>query len=205
MIVDIHVHTSASRCSNMSPRAMEKAALRAGLDGVVIADHDTQAGYNSAKRECRKIKVYPGVEVTTQEGEVLALFFEGEIDRGLHLVDAVERIRVGGGLVVIPHPFDFLRSGVGNNIELVKPDAVEVFNSRCLLPVFNSLARRFAARHNLLAVSGSDAHFPGEVGRAAMGAGGDFEEEFRKGKVKVVRERYSPPTVHLQTLIAKLL
>lgn len=203
MKVDMHVHTSASRCSNMAPLALEKAAIRAGLDGVVVTDHNTQSGYKSARKVCRKIRIYPGVEVSTRGGEVIALFFEGDIEKGLQLGDAVRLIREAGGLAVLPHPFDFLRSGAGRT--KIRPDAVEVFNSRCLLPVFNRMAERFASENKIQAVCGSDAHFPIEVGRSVVETGGDFEECVRKKKVRIIRKKYSPPTAHLQTILAKLL
>jgi predicted metal-dependent phosphoesterase TrpH len=205
MIVDAHVHTAASRCSNMSPKTLEKAALKAGLEGVVVTDHNTQDGYVSAKRMCRKIKIYPGLEISAKEGEVIALFFEGKIKKGLPAVEVADRIKEGGGLVMVPHPFDILRKGVGSETIDIKPDVVEIFNSRCVLPIFNIKAERFAAENKLLGISGSDAHFPAEVGRSAVRTQGDFEKELRKGKVEIVRRRYSPPTVHLQTIFAKLL
>jgi predicted metal-dependent phosphoesterase TrpH len=189
----------------MSSKTLEIAALKAGLDGVVVTDHNTQDGYVSARRVCKKIKIYPGLEISAMEGEITALFFEGKVKKGLPVAEVADRIREEGGLVMVPHPFDILRKGVGGEIIEIKPDVVEVFNSRCILPVFNSRAERFAAENNLLGISGSDAHFPAEVGRSAVQTDDDFESSMRKGKVKIVRRRYSPPTVHLQTVIAKLL
>jgi predicted metal-dependent phosphoesterase TrpH len=45
-------------------------------------------------------------------------------------------------------------------------DAIEGFNSRCILDTFNRQARKFAKEHGKPVVAGSDAHFANEVGRA---------------------------------------
>jgi len=47
-------------------------------------------------------------------------------------------------------------------------DAIEVYNSRCMLPRFNRLAREFAEKHNLAGTVGSDAHAAFEVGRSVV-------------------------------------
>jgi predicted metal-dependent phosphoesterase TrpH len=56
------------------------------------------------------------------------------------------------------------------NLERIAPlvDAVEVFNSRCLLPIFNKKAEAFAKEHCLLKTAGSDVHTLREVGWARM-------------------------------------
>ena len=51
--------------------------------------------------------VIPGEEVKTDDqGEVIGLFLEREIPRGMSFADTIAAIREQGGLVYVPHPFD---------------------------------------------------------------------------------------------------
>jgi PHP-associated len=78
-------------------------------------------------------------------------------------------------------------------------DAIEVYNSRCMLPRFNREAAQFARRLGLVGTVGSDAHAAFELGRALMmlelfeGPEG-MRNAIRTGKQKV---RWSPPWYHL--------
>jgi hypothetical protein len=57
----------------------------------------------------RDLIVIPGEEIKTDEqGEVIGLFLEREIPRGMTFADTVAAIREQGGLVYVPHPFDRL-------------------------------------------------------------------------------------------------
>jgi len=59
----------------------------------------------------RRLTVIPGEEVKTDgQGEVIGLFLEREIPRGLSFGDTIAAIREQGGLVYVPHPFDRLHA-----------------------------------------------------------------------------------------------
>ncbi len=166
--VDFHVHSHFSSDSNLSPREILKIAEKLGLDAVAITDHNTIEGGKYAKKLSKKIIVFVGSEIKTNEGEVIGLNLRREIREGLPLLETCRRIKEQGGFVIIPHPFDRMRRGIGSLIEKVIGyiDAVEVFNARTLMDRFNRESLSFAERHNLPKVAGSDAHFADELGSA---------------------------------------
>src|SRR6185437_2312687 len=99
--------------------------------------------------------------------EVIGLFLEREIPRGLSFGDTIAAIREQGGLVYLPHPFDRLHAipdAATLHRHLAEIDVLEVFNARLLRDPINNEAARFARKYNLLAGAGSDAHVLQGVG-----------------------------------------
>lgn len=169
MRYDLHVHTDASPCSRAAPADIVEAATDADLDGVAITNHDTLNGYDEVS-DCApsELTVIPGVEVTTTQGHLLALFVDQEPPQTDPLA-VIEHIHKQDGLAILSHPFDHFREYYKTNLDSIasRVDAVEAQNSRCLFPRFNRRAREFADQHNLAITGGSDAHFPMEVGRSS--------------------------------------
>jgi hypothetical protein len=191
---DLQVHTDASPCSNASPSRVVSAATAAGLDGVVVTDHDTVANVEAVRRAAGEtLTVVSGVEVTTTQGHLLAIGVDDAPPVGDPLA-VIDWVHDHGGVAVLSHPFDTLRQCYETDLTVIgrAVDAVEGINSRCVLPWFNRRARSFAATHRLPATGGSDAHFPMEVGRAytevdAEGHGDDGDALLRaigRGDVK---------------------
>ncbi len=103
-----------------------------------------------------------GEEVkTATEGEVIGLFIEERIPRGLTLAETVAEIKRQGGVVYVPHPFDRMHA-VPDYEHLLAVldgvDAIEVFNPRVAIGAFNEEAARFAAKYRIPAGAGSDSH-----------------------------------------------
>ena len=75
-----------------------------------------------------------GEEVkTADQGEVIGLFIEEKIPRGMTLEETIAEIRRQGGLVYVPHPFDRMHSvpDYEHLLAVVDDiDAIEVFNPR---------------------------------------------------------------------------
>ena len=97
-------------------------------------------------------------------------------------------------LVVIPHPFDKLRLGFKFMDQIVgRIDLLETFNSRTQLPKYNDIAKKFAEKHSLPQVAGSDSHSPAEIGNAYTEVEASGLEEARKmllaGKTKLVGKK----------------
>mgnify|MGYP002762159292 FL=1 len=165
---DLQVHTDASPCSRASPADVVDTAVNAGLDGIAITNHDTLAGYDEvAALAPADLTVIPGVEVTTTQGHLLALYVNAEPPQ-TNPITVIEHIHEQDGVAVLSHPFDRFRDYYDTNLEAIasRVDGVEVQNSRCLLPRFNRRAREYATQHDLAVTGGSDAHFPMEVGRS---------------------------------------
>lgn len=165
---DLQVHTDASPCSRAAPADVVDAAVDAELDGIAITNHDTLAGYDEvANLAPNGLTVIPGVEVTTTQGHLLALYVNNEPPQA-DPVTVIEHVHEQDGIAILSHPFDRFREYYDRNLARIgsRVDAVEAQNSRCLLPRFNRRALEFATQHDLAITGGSDAHFPREVGRS---------------------------------------
>jgi hypothetical protein len=154
-------------------------AASVGLDALAVTDHDVlDASLRAADRAADYGLVgIPGMEITSAAGHVLALGVTERVPAGLGFDETVARVREAGGLVVVPHPFQRSRHGVGARVtrrQLATVDAVEVYNSRLLTGLANRRARSFAASNGLPMTAGSDAHIAEMVGRAVTGV--DAEE-----------------------------
>jgi len=160
--VDLHMHTDHSHdCATPVEVLLAQARTR-GLGAIAVTDHNEVSGALEARAKADGVKVIVGEEVkTADQGEVIGLFIEEKIPRGLSLAETIAEIKRQGGLVYVPHPFDRLHSvpdyehllGVIEDI-----DAIEVFNPRVAINEFNEEAVRFAAKYRIPAGAGSDAH-----------------------------------------------
>ena len=76
---DLHIHSCLSPCGDLSnsPAAIVKAAKAAGLDGIMISDHNSSRNSPALAEACRRetFKCLFGMEVTTsEEVHCLAVF-----------------------------------------------------------------------------------------------------------------------------------
>ncbi len=209
MRLDLHIHTHHSPDSLMKPADIIQAALRRGLDGIAITDHNTLAGAQEVGAVA-PLPVILGEEIKTTEGEIVGLFLNQPIPPRLSPEETIAAIREQGGLVYIPHPFDRYRHEAMGRRTLGRIigqiDAIEVFNSRILVAQDNALAREAAEAHGLAMGAGSDAHTPSEIGRAYVEIDGfhdaaSFLAALRRGRA--VGE-LSTPFVHALTTLVKL-
>jgi hypothetical protein len=207
--VEFHCHTNASKDSLTSPRDLVDTCRRKGIDRVVVTDHNTIAGARAAQALDPEL-VIVGEEIMTTQGEILAAFVSEEIPRGLTPKETIRRLQDQGAFISVSHPFDRWRRGGWReeNLLAILPqvDAIEVYNSRCMLPRFNRGARRFAEKHNLAGTVGSDAHAAFELGRSLLvlepfdGPEG-LRHVIATGKQKV---RWSPPWFHFSSRYAAI-
>jgi predicted metal-dependent phosphoesterase TrpH len=168
--VDFHSHTKYSKDSLTTPEEAVAAGRRRGLDRLVITDHNSIEGARLARRLAPGL-VIVGEEIETQAGELLAVFVEEEIPRGLPVKEVIRRLRLQGAFISVSHPFDVNRSGFAlPDLDEIAPlvDAVEVFNARCVFERTNRLAQQYARAHRLGGTAGSDGHIAWEIGRAYL-------------------------------------
>jgi predicted metal-dependent phosphoesterase TrpH len=210
---DMHVHTCLSPCGelDMHPSAIARAAAEAGLDGVVICDHNAADNVAATARAARAAgcAAVPGMEITTEEEvHLVALLPDAAAAGALHarvaaalpgrnapaafgaqvianedgevlgfnasllagatawtVERAVDEIHRAGGLAVAAH-VDRERFGMAGQLGFVPPglplDAIEVSAATA----YGAGRRRYAEPLGLPAVTGSDAHEPGAIGRA---------------------------------------
>lgn len=169
--VDFHTHTHASPDSLLTPRKMIAAARRKGLQRVVVSDHDTTRGALEASALDPET-IIVGQEIMTVEGELLAVFVQEEVPAGLPVMETIEILEAQRAFISVSHPFDPTRKGGWSlpALEAILPhiDAIETFNARCMRPVYNFRAERFAQEHGLAGTHGSDAHAAFELGRGSL-------------------------------------
>jgi predicted metal-dependent phosphoesterase TrpH len=158
------MHTNHSPDCATPVEVLLETARDRGLGAIAVTDHNEVSGALEAleRAAAAGVKVIVGEEVkTASQGEVIGLFIEERIPRGLTLEETVAEIKRQGGVVYVPHPFDRMHSvpdyehllGV-----LEEVDAIEVFNPRVAIGAFNEEAARFAAKYRIAAGAGSDAH-----------------------------------------------
>ena len=167
MKLDIHIHSNYSRDGIADPKEILKRCRLAGLDGCAITDHNAIEG---SLKACSMAKdegllVLRGVEVSAEEGHVLAYGINELVPKKLPMAETIDRIRALGGAAVAAHPHRF-PSGIGLEIASTgKFDAIEVINGGSSARS-NRLARRIAESRNAPMTAGSDAHEPDKIGRA---------------------------------------
>ena len=162
--VDLHMHTDHSHDCATPVESLLATARDRGLGAIAVTDHNEVSGAIDAARKAASygVKVIVGEEVkTAAQGEVIGLFIERKIPRGLTLQETIAEIKAQGGLVYVPHPFDRLHSvpDYEHLLAVVDDiDVIEVFNPRIALPAFNEEAVRFAAKYRIVGGAGSDSH-----------------------------------------------
>jgi predicted metal-dependent phosphoesterase TrpH len=169
--VDLHMHTDHSGDCETPVEVLLATAEEAGLGAIAVTDHNEISGALEARTKAAesgvrggrgRIKVIVGEEIkTAEQGEVIGLFIEQKIPRGLTMAETVAEIKRQGGLVYVPHPFDRMHA-VPDYEHLLAilddVDAIEVFNPRVAIGAFNEEAVRFAAKYRIVAGAGSDSH-----------------------------------------------
>ena len=208
--VEFHCHTNASKDSLTHPRDLVDMCHRKGIDRVIITDHNSIKGAKAAHALDPDL-VIVGEEIMTTQGEILAAFVQEEIPKGLAPAETIQRLKDQGAFISVSHPFDAWREGGWQEADLLEilphVDAIEVYNSRCMLPMFNRAARQFAERHNIPGTVGSDAHVAFELGRSLM-----LLHPFKgpvelRGVIRngIPRVKWSPPWFRLTSRFASIL
>jgi predicted metal-dependent phosphoesterase TrpH len=172
---DFHIHNRFSRDSILSEDKFIRLALERGLTHVAVTNHNNVEGAMAVRDRVAalgvddRLTVILGEEVSTSDGEVVGLFLQRTIPRGLTADQTADEIHAQGGLVSIPHPFDPLRASHIRRMPLEKLaaagkiDMIEVFNSRVTFSRHNQEAAEFAARHGIPGIACSDSHSGFEV------------------------------------------
>lgn len=175
---DLHLHSSHSDGMPSVGDLLDHVERDTDLDVIAVTDHDTLSGALAAREEASRrnygFEVVMGMEVTTVEGHLLALFIEKPVQCLRPVERTVEEVHRQGGLCIIPHPFTWLTRGLGlRYIRRVLAstdcgvhfDGIEVTNETPAGRQGSSRARRMNREEFALAeVGGSDAHFLSCVG-----------------------------------------
>ncbi len=217
MKIDLHCHSYYSRDGISSPKKLIKIALKKGLDGIALTDHDTTAGWKAAIEAAKRLNavLILGQEIKIKKegktvGEILGYFLKREINpKGKTAEEIIDEIKKQGGIAIIAHPYHWRKPF--KELEKYKylADGIEVFNARSQTRKGNQKSLDFAQKNNLPITAGSDAHSCFEVGNAYIDIETEVKnlEELKKailrGKVKV-RGKQSPIFVQIFAGFGKL-
>ena len=174
MKIDLHCHSYYSNDGISSPEKLIKTALKKGLDGIALTDHDTTQGWEEAAEAAKKLNAVLvfGEEIKIKKegktvGEILGYFLKEEINpRGKSVEEVIKEIKSQGGIAIIAHPYHWRK--LFKELEKYKNlvNGIEVFNARSQTKRGNQKSFIFAQRNNLAMTAGSDAHHCSEVGDA---------------------------------------
>jgi len=177
-LADLHIHTIYSYDGTASVAGVLNRAREVGLNVIAITDHDEIKGSLKAfdLAPLFGVEVIPGIEITTAEGDLLALFVTEKIEPNLSLIGTILKVGEAGGICIAPHP---MARGMGmkslNRASILEalqhPDAariligIETYNATTLDRESNSHAQNLAAQFPRLAqVGNSDAHILQTIG-----------------------------------------
>lgn len=163
MRFDLHIHSNYSSDSNLQVDDILKQAVRKGLDGIAICDHNTIDGSLHAIQRAKELNlsliVIPGIEISTSDGHLLVLGIRENIQPDLPVAETIMIARQKGAVVIAPHPFK--KNSIGYAAK--NADAIETFNSRCLFGE-NEKAKEMALSLGKSEVGGSDSHLLSAIG-----------------------------------------
>lgn len=165
MKADLHVHTTYSSDSVITPKQLVFYAKKRGLTAVAVTDHNQVEGAQKIAKQTDFL-IIPGTEVSSMHGHIVGLNVTELIPRGLSADETVDRIHEAGGIAVACHPFGLMKGSLGKHVS-DKFDAVEVINASAF--PFNratSKANQLAERLKLPKVAGTDAHYGPVIGQA---------------------------------------
>ncbi|MBU5575212.1 MAG: PHP domain-containing protein [Candidatus Aenigmatarchaeota archaeon] len=192
---DLHVHTIYSKVAFWgydalnTPEEIVDAAVKKGLNGIAITDHNTIKGAlkakNYAKKKYPNFNVIIGEEIKTASGDLLGIGLHKEIKPYMSLKDSIDEIHSQGGIAIAPHPFAkfILRECLMK--KAIFADAIEVLNACSALKFQNNSAKELAIKYSIPMVAGSDSHSILTLGAAGIICNNDPISEIKNGKVKV--------------------
>jgi predicted metal-dependent phosphoesterase TrpH len=162
---DLHVHTTYSQDSLITPKDLIYYAKKRGLNAIAITDHNQLEGSYKIAKETDFL-IIPGMEVSSADGHIVALNVNELIPRGLSAPETVERIHKAGGVAIACHPYVYFKGCLKENV-CSTFDAIEVINARAF-PFKRSVkkAEETAKKLGLSRVAGTDSHYGPQIGYA---------------------------------------
>jgi predicted metal-dependent phosphoesterase TrpH len=196
---DLHIHTSQGDGLDAIAAIFEHVETKTDLDVVAITEHDCLEVAVEAReawaRGRYRFDFVPGVEVTTLEGHLIALFLEAPVPSLRRVEETIEAVHRQGGVCFVPHPMSWLTRSIGpGTMDRVRAagmsfDAIELASGSPPAKVGHAKARRLNREHyRLPEVGASDAHFRQAIGKGYTAFAGktaaDLRAAFARGDLQ---------------------
>jgi len=162
---DLHVHTTYSNDSVITPKDLVFYAKKRGLNAVAVTDHNRVDGALKIAKETDFL-IIPGMEVSSLHGHIIGLNVREPVARDLSADETADRIHDLGGVAIACHPFALFKGSIGKHVT-DNFDAVEAMNASTF-PFVSSTrkADELAERLKLPKTAGTDAHYGPVIGQA---------------------------------------
>ncbi len=167
---DCHLHTyPASACSTMSAEEAIDAAVAAGLDGVVLTEHDQFWDRGDLEalvdRYRGQIRIFNGIEVSCREGHFLVFGLRDSVRVrfDMPVEGLIALARRDRAAVVVAHPFRFSLD-YGQFCYTLDIDGVEIASSNTS-PGAHQMAKKLADHKQCFQLTASDGHAVSSIGR----------------------------------------
>lgn len=161
---DLHIHTVYSADSLIQPKTLvDMLSAHSFIKVAAITDHDSVRGCKATVELASAypdILIVPGVEITTQIGDILVLGTEELPMKPWNPESVIDYAKSVGAVTVVAHPFR--EYGMRDLARNYKFDAVEVLNGNSTAAA-NNEAKALAKSMGLPGTAGSDAHQVSEL------------------------------------------
>ncbi len=188
---DLHMHTSLGDGLASVQQIFDYVQNYTDLDVIAITDHDDIRGALQAleliERKQYRFQVIPGIEITTRNGHLLALFVTCDFPMLKSLEWSMQAVHEAGGLAIAPHPLSWLTTSIREKQLLAVHNSRYPFHG---IETFNpSYAGRVAHERvkelnrtllKLPEFGGSDAHANSMIGKGYTSFPGSTIEDLRR-------------------------
>lgn len=192
---DTHVHTYFSGTAGYkalrfpesvtTPEQQVDCAKRNGYSVLCITDHNSIKGALKAKAYASRtdtVDVVVGEEIDSADGEIIGLWLNEEVPKGLPIEETVDIIRSQGGVTIAPHPFSFYVHCLKDKVFEIDLDAIEVLNGGHPDQYTNKRAQKVFRENpgRWAPIAASDAHSTYSAGYSWTEFEGSGEDDLRK-------------------------
>ncbi|MCO6450806.1 MAG: hypothetical protein J5I90_08455 [Caldilineales bacterium] len=186
---DLHIHSNLSDGTATVTAILHHASAHTDLDVIAITDHNTLEGAYIARDLAAdyRVEVVPGMEISTREGHLLALFLETPVKAGMSFVETAEQVRLFGGLPYAAHPNSSFASSIDKQrLRQIVRDypgllaGVEAENGSVVHLRENAVGRALRWQTGMPGIGNSDAHNLHDIGCAATAFAGQNAADLRR-------------------------
>lgn len=182
MKFDLHMHTARhSPDADTDPFELVRAAIKAGLDGIVITEHDflwTEKELEELRASAPQLVILAGVEVTGRGGDMLCYGITNPfaLPKGISWGALTREVHKQGGACVAAHPNRW-NQPFEKLVAEEKPelDGIEVMSNNMDAGLRAKASKLLAKYPHFAQLGNSDSHQPETVGCCYT----DFEADIR--------------------------